>query len=88
MNEREDMALTVIDWSEVDSNNWREVCKVLQACFEKLEDTNNQLLQISGDLSELQDTFGTLIDEAYDVGCDEGYKEGCEEMEKKLNETN
>ncbi len=47
----------------------------------------DELLKISGDLSELQDTFGVLIDEAYDSGCDEGYKEGCEETEKKYAES-
>ncbi len=54
--------------------------KQLQAKVDKAID---KLCQISGDISELQDTLGALIDEAYDEGCDEGYKEGCEETEKK-----
>ncbi len=54
--------------------------KQLQA---KVDKAINKLLQISGDISELQDTFGALIDEVYDEACDEGYKEGCEETEKK-----
>ncbi len=53
----------------------------------KVERAINELVKISGDLSELQDTFGALIDEAYDSGCDEGYKEGCEETEKKNAES-
>ncbi len=50
--------------------------KQLQA---KVGKVINQLLQISGDLSE-------LLDEAYDDGNKDGYKEGCKETEKKANE--
>ncbi len=41
-----------------------------------------ELVKISGDLSELQDTFNELIDEAYDNGNEDGYKDGCEDTEK------
>lgn len=51
--------------------------KQLQA---KVNKAINQLLQISGDISELQDTFNELIDEAFDDGSDTGYQERSNEV--------
>jgi hypothetical protein len=38
-------------------------------------------MQMSGDLSELQDEMTALYDEVYDNGCDDGYEEA--EKERK-----
>ena len=50
----------------------------------KVDRVINQLLHMSVDLSELQDTFNELIDEAYDNGSEDGYKERSAEVDKEL----
>jgi hypothetical protein len=41
----------------------------------KINTLVNKIMQMSGDLSELQDDVSTLCDEVYDNGCDDGYNE-------------
>ncbi len=48
----------------------------------KVDKAISELIKISGDISELQDTFNELIDEAYDNGNEDGYKDGCEDTEE------
>lgn len=53
--------------------------KKLQAKINKLA---NQIMQMSGDLSELQDEITALCDEVYDNGCDDGYLEASPKEDK------
>ncbi len=67
-------------------DHWRgksEMNKQLQAKVDKAID---RLLRMSGDLSELQNTFSELIDEAYDDGSEDGYFERSKEVEKESKE--
>jgi len=57
--------------------------KALQAQIDRLI---NQLLHMSGDLSELQDKIAALYDSVYDNGVDDGYKAGYKEGRDKGEE--